>query len=176
MSAAHAVTKSVQTLPNKDTVHGQQPTNQRGADIKKSFQERVIVTVLEARTNGDINNATADFAEKFRFKDYGIGLEFNDTQGLAEFFRKSREFYPDSSVETGAVFVSGDYAVAEWTLKTSIPEPFYGELTSKTPFTLHGASIFRAENGKITEWTDYYDGLTARRTALVSYFTDWVEL
>ena len=37
-------------------------------------------------------------------------------------------------------------------------------------------SIGRTENGKITEWFGYYDGLTSRRTALASYFTEWVEL
>jgi len=28
----------------------------------------------------------------------------------------------------------------------------------------HGASIVRTDNGKITDWADYYDGLTSRRT------------
>ena len=27
-----------------------------------------------------------------------------------------------------------------------------------------------------SDWADYYDGLVSRRTALASYFTDWVEL
>jgi hypothetical protein len=40
---------------------------------------------------------------------------------------------------------------------------------------LQGVSIVRADNGKITDWSDYYDGLTSRRTALASYFTEWVE-
>ena len=35
-----------------------------------SSQERVIRNVLEARANGQINDATADFADQFRFKDY----------------------------------------------------------------------------------------------------------
>ena len=38
-----------------------------------------------------------------------------------------------------------------------------------------GASVVRTENGRITSWSDYYDGLISRRTALASYFIEWVE-
>jgi hypothetical protein len=48
--------------------------------------------------------------------------------------------------------------------------------TVRFPISLHGASIVCIDNGKITDWSDYYDGLTSRRTALASYFTEWVEL
>ena len=66
--------------------------------------------------------------------------------------------------------------ITEWTLKTTITEPFYGGLSQKVPVSLHGASIVRIDNGKITDWSEYYDGLTSRRTTLASYFTEWVEL
>ena len=66
--------------------------------------------------------------------------------------------------------------ITEWTLRATITEPFFGGLSRKVPVTIHGASVVRVENGKITRWSDYYDGLTARRTALGAYFTDWVEL
>ena len=49
-------------------------------------------TVLMHLTNGKINDATACFAEKFEFKDRGIGLEFNDRERLAEFFRRPGNF------------------------------------------------------------------------------------
>jgi ketosteroid isomerase-like protein len=35
--------------------------------------------------------------------------------------------------------------------------------------------VVRMRDGKVTEWSDYYDGLASRRTALASYFTDWIE-
>ncbi len=53
---------------------------------------------------------------------------------------------------------------------------FYGDLSRKVRVSVQGASIVRTDNGKITDWADYYDGLVSRRTALASYFTDWVEL
>ena len=136
----------------------------------------VVCTVLMHLENGKINDATACFAEKFEFKDRGIGLEFKDREHLEEFFQKTRELYPDSSLQTDTIFVSGDHVITEWTLRTTTTEPFYGGLSRKFPILLHGASIVRIHEGKITDWSDYYDGLTSRRAALASYFTEWVGL
>jgi len=139
-------------------------------------QGEVVCTVLMHLNNGKISDATACFAEKFEFKDRGIGLEFKNRERLAEFFQKTRQLYPDSFLQTDTILVSGEHVITEWTLETTITEPFYGGLSRKIPVSLHGASIVRIDNGKITDWLDYYDGLTSRRTALASYFTKWVEL
>jgi steroid delta-isomerase-like uncharacterized protein len=136
----------------------------------------VVVAVMAHLRNGEINEATAFFADSFQFNDRGLGLEFKDREGLAEFFEKTREMYPDSSSQTDRVLVSGDFVIIEWTLRTALSEPFYGGLSRKVSISLPGASVARIENGKITDWTDYYDGLTARRTALAAYFVEWVEL
>ena len=141
-----------------------------------SSQEQVIRNVLEGRTSGQIDDVTADFADQFWFKDYGIALEFHDKKSLAEFFQKTREFYPDSSIHIDDIFVSGDHVIGQWTFQTTLDGPFYAGQTWKVPVSLKGASILRTENGKITDWADYYDGLTARRTALAAHFTEWIEL
>jgi limonene-1,2-epoxide hydrolase len=57
-----------------------------------------------------------------------------------------------------------------------LTEPFHSGLSRKIPVSLQGTSIVRIGNGKITDWADYFDGLTSRRTALASYFKEWVEL
>ena len=44
----------------------------------------------------------------FQFKDRGIGLEFKNRERLAEFFQKTRELYPDSSLQTDTILVSGE--------------------------------------------------------------------
>ena len=144
--------------------------------VTTSSQEQVILNALEGRATGRINDAISDFAVEFRFKDYGIGLEFHDKKSLTEFFRKTCEFYPASSIHSGAIFVSGDHVIAEWTVQTTLAEPFYAGRIWKVPVSIQGASIVRTENGKITDWADYYDGLTARRTALAAHFEEWVEL
>ena len=137
--------------------------------------EGVVLTALTHLKNGKIEAAVACFADELTFNDHGIGLEFKDKERLAEFFHKAHELYPDSFLQTDAIFVSGDRVISEWTLQFTLTEPFYGH-SRKVPVSLHGASMVRIDDGKITDWSDYYDGLTSRRTALASYFTEWVEL
>jgi len=153
----------------KDTVLGE-------TLIPKAASEGVILTVLSQLKNGEIEEALAGFAEEFRFKDHGIGLEFKDKEQLAEFFYKTRELYPDSFLQTDTIFVSGNRVITEWTLQFTLTEPFYGGLKRTVKVSVHGASIVRIEHGKIADWADYYDGLTSRRTALGSHFTEWIEL
>ena len=75
--------------------------------------EGVVLTVLEHLRNGKIEDGIACFAEEFSFKDYGVDLEFKNKERLAEFFRKARELYPDSLLQTDAFFVSGDRVITE---------------------------------------------------------------
>ena len=144
--------------------------------IENGVSESVVLTALTYLKNGKIGDAIACFAEEFTFKDHGMGLEFKDKERLSEFFQKTQELYPDSLLLTDTIFVIGDDVITEWTLQATLTEPFYGGLSRKVPVTVHGASIVRTDNGKIADWADYYDGLVSRRTALASYFTDWVEL
>jgi hypothetical protein len=144
--------------------------------IGMAASEGVVLTALTHLKNGKIDDATGCFAEKFTFKDHGIGLEFQDRKRLAEFFQKTRDLYPDSLLQTDTIFASGNHVITEWRLQATLLEPFYGGLSRKVPITVHGSSIVRTENGKITDWSDYYDGLTSRRTTLASCFTEWVEL
>jgi len=138
--------------------------------------EAVVLTVLAHLNNGEVDDAVTRFAEEFRFKDHGIGLEFKDKERLREFFQKTRELYPHSLLESHTILVSGDHVITEWTLQATWPEPFYGQLSREVRVLLRGASIVRTDKGMITDWSDYYDGLVSRRTALASYFTEWVEL
>ena len=143
--------------------------------IQTAALEELVSAVFTHLNKAEIEDAADLFGEQFTFKDQGIGLEFTDKQRLAEFFQKARELYPDFSLQTDNVFVSDDHVIIEWTLQTTITEPFYAGLTRKHPISLPGVSIVKTENGKITSWSDYYDGLVSRRTALASYFTEWVE-
>jgi hypothetical protein len=143
---------------------------------RMTASEEVVLNALTNLKNGKTEDAIARFAGEFSFKDHGLGLEFNDKDRLAEFFRKSREFYPDSFLQTDTIFLSGDHLITEWTLQTVVTEPFYGQLTRRVRVSLPGISIVRTESGLIPYWADYYDGLTSRRTALASHFTEWHEL
>ena len=125
--------------------------------------------------NGRAEDAIADFAENFRFNDMGIGLEFSDRGRLREFFEKERALYPGYSFRTKKTLVAGDHVVAEWLLEYTIKEAFYGNTFRDAPVSLHGISVIRTRRGAIIEWSDYYDGLTSRRSILAAYFKEWIE-
>jgi len=138
--------------------------------------EGVALTVLTHLNDGKVDDAIAGFAEEFTYEDHGLRLEFKDKERLSEFFRKTRELYPDSFLEPDTVLVSGNHVTMKWTLQTTVMERIYGGLFRKVQVSVHGVSIIRTENGKTTDWADYYDGMTSRRTALAEHFNDWIEL
>jgi hypothetical protein len=139
--------------------------------------EGMVLTIQERLRNGKIEDAIACFAEEFSFKDHGVDLEFKNKECLAEFFRKTRELYPDSLLQTDAIFASGDRVITEWTLQANVTEPgYYAEVSLTFPVSVQGVSIVLIDNGKVAGWSDYYDKLTSRRSALASYFREWVEL
>jgi len=144
--------------------------------IDATVRDEGVLSVLTRLKKGEIEEVVADFAESFCFNDRGLGLEFTDKDRLREFFQKEREFYPGSTFRTKKALAVEDYAVAEWLLEYSINEPFYGNALRNVLVSLHGVTVIRTRKGKIIEWSDYYDGLISRRTALTSYFTDWNEL
>jgi steroid delta-isomerase-like uncharacterized protein len=143
--------------------------------IATTTSDKIVLTVISHLNEGNIEDALAIFTHEFSFKDHGIRLEFSTKDRLSELFRKARELYPDMLMQIDTIFVSGDHALTEWTLQATVLEPFFGNSKRRVPIFLHGASVVRIENGRITSWSDYYDSLISRRTALASYFTEWVE-
>jgi hypothetical protein len=59
----------------------------------------ILQSVLTALSNGEIFEAVDNFDEHFTFSDHALGLEFADKGRLSEFFRKSRELFPDTALE-----------------------------------------------------------------------------
>jgi hypothetical protein len=76
--------------------------------LESAAQNEVVLAVLAHLENGEKIEATAYFAGNCNFNDQGIGLEFADSRRLADFFKKSA-LYPDSSLRTDRVLVSGEY-------------------------------------------------------------------
>jgi len=138
--------------------------------IQRLSPQRVVSAVLRQLNQDQIEDAVAYFTTDFRYKDHGIGLEFRDKERLTEFFRKTRELYPDYFLQADQTFVSGEHVITQWTLQVTITG-----LTGRIPISIAGVSIVRTDNGTIADWADYYDGLTSRRTALAAHFTEWVE-
>jgi hypothetical protein len=151
-------------------------TDMNKIPIGMANSEWLVRTVLAALREGQIADAVNLFGDEFAFNDYGIGLEFRDKGRLTEFFRKTRELYPYSLLLMGAILVSGDHVISKWTQQYTATAALIAAGPLKVPISLHGASVVQIENGEITRWSDYYDGLISRRTALASYFTDPIEV
>jgi steroid delta-isomerase-like uncharacterized protein len=136
----------------------------------------LVLDFLEELRHGRIDEALMHFANSFKFWDHGIGLEFIDRWRLAEFFRKSRALYPDSVEQINTIVEDGDRVSMEWTLRTSLEQAYYVGEIGKLTITLRGVRVVEVEDGKIKHWSEYYDGLTARRAELSQFFTEWFEL
>jgi steroid delta-isomerase-like uncharacterized protein len=97
-----------------------------------------VLTLLTHLNNGKVDDAIALFAEEFRFNDHGIGLEFKDKERLADFFRKNRELYSDAELHPDTIFLRGDRVVAEWTIRATLVERFFGGPSRKVPISARG--------------------------------------
>ena len=91
----------------------------------------------------------------------------SDSNFLTEFLAKTRELFPDSERKANTIFSSGDRVNSEWTLTATQTEPFLG-VRLKVPICVQGISVVEIKNGKINQWSDYYDQLksvsSGRRT------------
>jgi hypothetical protein len=122
--------------------------------IATAATDKIVLGVISHLNEGNIQDAVALFADQFSFNDQGIRLEFKTKDRLAEFFRKARELYTDMLLQVNTIFVSGDCALTEWTFQATLIEPAFGNCRWKVPLSLHGASVVRTLNGRITSWSD----------------------
>jgi hypothetical protein len=134
-----------------------------------------VDAVLQFIRQKQIPAAIALFDEAATFVDYGLNLKFDNRQRLMEFFNKQIELYPDSLLTVDLQSSRGDNVTVVWTLNASVPQPAVGGRTRSVAVVLRGASLICVRDGKIAEWTEFYDGLTSRRTALGDHFRDWLE-
>ena len=140
--------------------------------MRVSSPKRTVLSVLAALNVGKVSTAVDRFDDRFTFTDHALGLEFTDKRRLIEFFTKSRELFPDTLVQADAIFECGDNVIVEWTLSstwTFSPGPL------GIPISLQSASFVHVENGRVREWSHYYDQLTSRRGDLPRLLTQSTE-
>jgi hypothetical protein len=142
--------------------------------IRGSGSLRILQSALAALSEGRVAELVEQFADSFTFNDHALTLEFTDKLRLTDFLEKSRELFPDTTLETVSLFGDGDCAIAQWKLSATQTVP-YGSISYRFPITLFGATVVRVENGRIVQWSDYYNQGSSRRMSLGAFFTDWVE-
>lgn len=118
--------------------------------------QAILQSALNALSEGRISEVVEQFADRFTFNDHALTLELKDKLRLAEFFEKYREVFPDRAFEICSMFESGDHAIAEWRLSATENVPL-SSISHRVPISLQGSTIIRVENGKIVQWSEYYD-------------------
>ena len=137
---------------------------------------RILQIALAAWRQGNLVELIGQFNDQFTFTDHALELEFKDKERLTEFFAKLREHFPDSERRDTTVLSSGDRVISEWTLTATKAEPFLDGRPRKVPISMQGISVVQIDNGKISQWSDYYDQLKSRRQGVGALFTEWIEL
>ena len=133
-----------------------------------------VQSVIEALNEGRISEAVGQFADQFLLTDHALGLEFTEKERLIDFFRTSREVFPNTVVRVVSIFHSEDAVVTEWELTASHNES-NGNMPYRVPISFSGVSIVHVRDGRIVRWSDFYDQLTSRRFSMASLFKDWIE-
>jgi steroid delta-isomerase-like uncharacterized protein len=146
------------------------------ASVEATTPDRILQTVLAGWRQGNFVAAADQFNDQFTFTDHALGLEFKDKGRLTEFLAKIGELFPDSERRDNTIFSSGDRVISEWTLTATQTEPFLGGQLRKVPICVRGISVVQIKNGKISQWSDYYDELESRRYRVPAFFTEWIEL
>src|SRR5262245_23804043 len=134
----------------------------------------ILKSMLASLSEGRITDFVGEFGHQFTFSDHALDLQFTEKHRLTEFLQKSRELFPDTSIEIIAAYQIGNTAVAEWKLAATGIVSF-GSMNLRLPISLSGASLVGFDRERVMHWSDYYDQLTSRRSALAAAFTEWVE-
>jgi steroid delta-isomerase-like uncharacterized protein len=132
--------------------------------------------VLDGWAAGDTDEVVNEFADEFTFFDHALRLEFRNKDRLREYLVKIREFFSESERRDRTVLGSEDRIVSQWTLVASQNEPFLNGRFRKVKISAQGVSVLRIVDGRIAEWSEYYDQVNSRRYPIAAWFTDWREI
>jgi steroid delta-isomerase-like uncharacterized protein len=146
------------------------------ASAQATTPDGILQIALAAWRKGNFVELVDQFNNQFTFTDYALGLEFKDKERLTEFLAKTRERFPDSERRDKTLSSGGEYVVSEWTLTATTTEPFLEGRLRKVPICVQGISVVQIKNGKISQWSDYYDQLKSRRQGVAALFEPWIEL
>lgn len=146
------------------------------SSVEVKIASSIVRTVLADWSGGNIAEAADQFDDQFTFIDHALDLEFKDKNRLIEFMTKTHEFFPDAARTDNAIFTSENRVISEWELTDTQPVSFPGGSTYQQPIRTRGITVVRMKNGKISEWSEYYDRRMSGRERLAAWFTEWTEL
>lgn len=134
--------------------------------------ERILKIALTALKRADFGEVVKQFNDDFSFIDHALKLEFKDKGRLIDFFAKTNELFPDSERTDDVILNGAAYAISQWTLTATKLEPFMGQRILRIPIRAEGVSVVKTTDGRISQWSEYYDQIRSRRYNLTPWFTD----
>jgi len=169
MKLANTITELEQQVDNRQ----EKGAVRADASTIVNTPRQALQSALDALREGNISEGLEQFADDFTFNDHALRLEFTDKVRLTEFFEKSRELFPDTTLEINSLLESGSHAIAEWRLSTT-ESVTLGSISHYVPISLQGSTIVRVEKGRVVQWSEYYDQSNLP-IKLAAFFTDWIE-
>jgi limonene-1,2-epoxide hydrolase len=142
------------------------------ASQEAATPERILKIALTALKRADYVEVANQFNDHFTFVDHALKLEFRDKERLIDFFARTNAMFPDSERTDDIILSSATYAISQWTLTATKLEPFVGQRILRIPIRAEGVSIVKIADGRISQWSDYYDQIRSRRYNLTPWFTD----
>ena len=136
--------------------------------------DRILQVTLEALKQGDFTTALDQFNDEFAFVDHALELEFSAKDRLTEFLANRRRLFPEFERFDNIVLCGENRIVSEWFLTAAK----YGSLPKSrmtVPICVRGASIVQIENGKITQWSEYYDQRQSGGYGPATQITAWLD-
>ncbi|MEZ5666310.1 MAG: nuclear transport factor 2 family protein [Alphaproteobacteria bacterium] len=122
----------------------------------------VVEGYLAAWNAHDAAAAAAFFADDVTYYDASVGAPVSGREAAqTDIIESFLNAVPDASWQmSGAPVVNADAVAFEWTFAgTNTGDWGDGTAATGKPFTLHGLSLIRVEDGKIAYQGDYYDAL-----------------
>ncbi|MBV9873963.1 MAG: nuclear transport factor 2 family protein [Verrucomicrobia bacterium] len=127
----------------------------------------ILQAALDALAEGDVDEAVDQFGDQFTFTDHAFGLKFKQKDRLYRYFVEIRKSFPESERTDHMRLSHGEVIFSQWRLTVTWKKPFLSGRFHKVKSEAHGISVVRVSDGRIVEWSEYYDQTRLRCYRLV---------
>jgi steroid delta-isomerase-like uncharacterized protein len=119
--------------------------------------KHLVRQVTSIWSQHDVAKVDEVFADDAIYEDAALGHVMRGRQEIKSFLRENFSAVPDFKVELTRVFSNKDMAACEWIMSGTQTGDYSGLPATGKSFSVRGASVVLLENGKIKNWTDYYN-------------------
>jgi steroid delta-isomerase-like uncharacterized protein len=118
----------------------------------------VLAEWAAAVNSGDVDRVLALFTDDGVWEEVAIGLAAQGPDEIGAHLDRLFTAVPDFNFDVTSGFVAGDRALVEWTVSGTYSSDFPGlPPANGQRFSFRGASVFALADGKIQDYTEYWD-------------------